>query len=282
MTVLMDIERSSKTVVRTDSVASIGTEGLLGNKFVEISFGSDTAPPITPGGGIRSVPAVDISDVLNKTNDAADYIRNISAKIDSGQGTVGALVNDKRVFTQLDNATAQAQQGSAAFTENMEALKHNFFLRGFFNSRGYDDAAKLTVPLIAQLPEAPALQSFHYDVKKLFVDAEHARLKSASPVNEAGRFLERTPFGLAVVVASSGMKGDSAELHTMLQARAWVIRDYLVNNFRMDDTRVKTMELGKGSAAPSDLGMVDGLIYPTSVKPPPKPPAPSGRSGGQR
>src|SRR5436189_5029999 len=38
MTVLMDLESATKKVIRTDSVASTQTEGLLGSKYVEISF----------------------------------------------------------------------------------------------------------------------------------------------------------------------------------------------------------------------------------------------------
>ena len=38
---------------------------------------------------------------------------------------------------------AQAQAGVTDFQENMEALKHNFFLRGYFKNRGYEDSAEL-------------------------------------------------------------------------------------------------------------------------------------------
>jgi hypothetical protein len=40
-----------------------------------------------------------------------------------------------------------------------------------------------------------------------------------------------------------------------------VIRDYLVQNFRLDDARVKTIGLGK-SAALGDSDSVQILIYP--------------------
>ena len=46
MTVVMAVESSTHKVIRQDSVASILTEGLLGNKYVEISFGSDGAPNV--------------------------------------------------------------------------------------------------------------------------------------------------------------------------------------------------------------------------------------------
>ena len=39
-----------------------------------------------------------------------------------------------------------------------------------------------------------------------------------------------------------------------------VIRDYLVKNFRMDDTRFKTMGLGKNQLS-SDTGLVEIIIF---------------------
>src|SRR2546428_4659878 len=39
MTVVMNMERSTRSVLKKDSVATLQTEGLLGNRYVEISFG---------------------------------------------------------------------------------------------------------------------------------------------------------------------------------------------------------------------------------------------------
>ncbi len=272
MVVLMDLDRSTRAVVRSDSVASISTEGLMGNKFVEISFGSPDAPVIASNGSIVSEPALDMSDLMKKTDAVLETtkqtmsnVEDISAKIDGGSGTMGALVNDKQVYERLNQATTQATQGAAAFKDDMDALKHNFFLRGFFNDRGYEDPAELTAHLITTLPREAALKTFHFDAKTMFADMDHAKLKDERAMNDAGHFLERTPFGLVVVVASGGLKGDSSQLHTLLQARATVIRDYLVRNFRMDDTRVKTMEVGKGPDATSDTGGIDVLVYAKSA-----------------
>ena len=40
ITVLMDLQRSTHDIIKQDSVAAIETEGLLGNEYVSISFGS--------------------------------------------------------------------------------------------------------------------------------------------------------------------------------------------------------------------------------------------------
>jgi phospholipid/cholesterol/gamma-HCH transport system substrate-binding protein len=289
MTVLMNLEKATQKVIRKDSVASIQTEGLLGNKYVEISFGSGHAPEIEDGASIASAPPLDISDLMKKTNDVLDstkqtmtnvqessvHFREISSKIDDGKGTLGALVNDKKFYEQLNEATAQAKLGAAAFQENMEALKHNFFLRGFFDKRGYEDSTKLTEHEVEALPEGPYLKKFGYDVTKIFADVDTAKLKNEKTLNDAGRFLEANPFGVAVVVASGGMKGDAEDIQTLMQARAMVIRDYLVNNFRMDDTRVKTMGLGKTGQASNDAGTLEIIVYsPESSAEPAKVSAP--------
>lgn len=275
----MKLARATTEVIRQDSVASIYTEGLLGNKYIDISFGSDDAPKVGNGSTIRGVPPIDISDVMKKTDtilettsetmkhverSAAD-LKDISSKINNGTGTVGALVNDKKVYADINEATAQAKQGAAAFQENMEAMKHNFLLRGFFRGRGYDDSTKIMRNAIAKLPEGAIQRKFTFDARALFPDADKARLKNEKTLAEAGRFLEANGFGQVVIVGACGRKGDSEETLQLMQARAMVVRDYLVNTFRMDDTRVKTLGLPKGDRATTDEGTIEIVIYPAGA-----------------
>ena len=128
-------------------MGAIRTEGLVGAKFVEISFGSKDAPPVRNGDTIGSEPPIDFSDLLKKTNEildstksttssldsAANNLNSISAKINQGKGTLGALVNDKKVYNQLNATTTQAQAGAAAFHDNMQALQHNFLACAAFS-----------------------------------------------------------------------------------------------------------------------------------------------------
>ena len=277
MKVVMQMEDSTQRVIKQDSVASIQTEGLMGDKYVEVSFGSDNAPSVKDGDTIGSEPAMDISDLIRKTNDILDSakessesLRDISSKINQGQGTLGELVNDKKVYQQLNAATEQAKAGATAFQENMQALKSNFFLRGFFNRRGYQDSAELTKYEIARMPEGPAMKSFSFDAKQIFDKSDTAKLKNEKTFNEVGRFLEAHPFGAAVVVATTDMKGDTDKDRVLTQARAMVVRDYLVKSFRMDDTRLKTLGLGKSDAAgPVSGDRVEILVYAEGSKMPP-------------
>ena len=268
VTVVMDLDTGTRDIVKKDSVASIRSEGLVGDKYVEISFGSKDAERVKDWDTIGSLPPQDISDLIKKTDvlldtangamqnvqGATSNLKSISSKINQGQGTVGALVNDKTIY---ENAKA----GTTAFQEDMEALKHNFLLRGFFKKRGYEDASQLTKHEISSLPAGPPMKIFVFDAKDLFDKPDTAKLKNQKLLSEAGKFLEDYKFGLAVVIGFNGMKGDTEKDRVLSEARAMVVRDCLAQNFRLDDTRLKTIGLGKTKEA-NDSSKVEILVYP--------------------
>ena len=84
-----------------------------------------------------------------------------------------------------------------------------------------------------------------YDAKQVFDKPDAAKLKNQKTLNAAGEYLQSQKFGLVVITAAADMKGDSDKDHTTTQAQAMVVRNYLVQNFKLDDTRMKTMGLGK-------------------------------------
>jgi phospholipid/cholesterol/gamma-HCH transport system substrate-binding protein len=288
ITVLMDLQRSTHDIVKQDSVAAIQTEGLLGNEYVSITFGSAQGLNVKDGDTIASEPPLVIADLIKKTDAILDSskeainnttvatanLKSITAKIDDGQGTIGTLINDKKMYTELDQTTVgmrdtvvHAQAGIADFQENMEALKQNFLLRGYFKKRGYEDSTDLAKDVITSLPAAPPLKTFTYDPKGLFDQIDTAKLKNAQSLADAGKFLAANEFGVAVVVVSTGMTGDAQKDLVLTQARAAVIRAYLVGNFGFDDTQLKTLGLGKKTDATADSGWGDIqiIVYPVGA-----------------
>jgi phospholipid/cholesterol/gamma-HCH transport system substrate-binding protein len=270
VTVAMNLEKATREVVKKDSIASIRSDGLLGDKFVEVTFGSADAGNLANGDTIASETPIEMSNLIAKADKildtagvAADNVKElsgnfsaISAKINQGRGTVGALVNDKTLYTQATAATA-------ALSDDAEAVKHNFLLRGFFKNRGFQDSGDLTKYLIARIPASRPARSFGYDSKRLFDDADKSKLKNGKTLTEAGQFLEQQPFGLAVIAASTGMKGDSQKDKLLTEAQALVVRDYLVKNFKFDDVHLKTIGLGKSNT--EDVNHVEILVYPQGV-----------------
>jgi phospholipid/cholesterol/gamma-HCH transport system substrate-binding protein len=292
VTVVMDLNKSTHEIIKHDSVASIQTAGLLGNQYVAISFGSAGQAEVKDGELIQSQPPLLMADLLKKTSGILDtsqqaiqnatqataHLNSVSAKIDSGQGTVGALVNDKQLYSNLEQTTAtlhdtvlQAQAGVTNFKENMEALKHNFFLRGYFKKRGYEDSSGLAANEIERLPQGTPTKTFTYSAKQLFAERDSAKLKNEKSLSAGGEFLAANPFGFAVIVVSAGKKGDSQKDLVLTEARAMVIREYLVLNFGFDDTQLKTLGVGKQTdeTPDADWGTVQILIYPDGIEIPP-------------
>jgi phospholipid/cholesterol/gamma-HCH transport system substrate-binding protein len=301
VTVVMDLGKSTHEIIKQDSVASIETEGLLGNQYMAISFGSAGTADVQDGDIIASQAPLEMSDLLKKTSGILDSsqqaienatratanLQSISAKIDKGQGTVGALVNDKQLYSNLEQTSSamrdtmvQAQAGVTDFQENMEAMKHNFFLRGYFKTRGYEDSAELARNAIERLPQGTPIKEFTYPAKQLFDKHDSAKLKNQKSLNAGGEFLVNNQFGVAVVVVSAGMEGDTQKDLVLTEARAMVVREYLVEHFAFDDSQLKTLGMGKQADAISDAGWgtVRILIYPAGTEIPPNKQTPAGIS----
>src|SRR5437868_6051386 len=203
--VVMDLKSATRDVIKKDSVAAIKSEGLVGDKYIEISFGSNDAAKVNSGDTIQSEPPLQISDLMKKTDglldsaketmqnvdETTDNLASISEKINRGSGTVGALINNKAMYQHVNAA-------ATAFQEDAEALRHNFLLRGFFKKRGYEDSTELAKHAISQLPAKPYATRFAFEASKIFDRPDSAKLKTEKILNEAGDFLQRNPFGLAV------------------------------------------------------------------------------------
>ncbi|MFY7840922.1 MAG: hypothetical protein ACOVP7_11640 [Lacibacter sp.] len=64
-------------------------------------------------------------------------ILTVSVKNDvaNGKGTVHALLKDSALVQKLSNSLQNIEQGTDGFNQNMEALKNNFLLRGYFKKQ---------------------------------------------------------------------------------------------------------------------------------------------------
>jgi phospholipid/cholesterol/gamma-HCH transport system substrate-binding protein len=84
----MSIARQFGDRVRQDSVARIETQGLLGDKIIEISVGSPNAPPVRPKDVIASRDPFDVGRLMNE---GAEVVKSISLLADSLRETAQTL-----------------------------------------------------------------------------------------------------------------------------------------------------------------------------------------------
>jgi phospholipid/cholesterol/gamma-HCH transport system substrate-binding protein len=97
--VVMQLSREVQPLVRTDSVAGIGTVGLLGDKFVSLSIGTNAGKPLGHGDEIASVSPLDLNMAVVRGTEAIDNIATLAQNLnkvvsDFDQGTGGKKLAD--------------------------------------------------------------------------------------------------------------------------------------------------------------------------------------------
>jgi phospholipid/cholesterol/gamma-HCH transport system substrate-binding protein len=106
-----------------------------------------------------------ISRLISDVDSTVVNARDILAKVNRGQGTLGALIVERNIYDSLlvvvqkGIAMAEAaRDGADRFDENMDALRHNWFFKGYFEDRGYWDKAEYEKELDAKIADLKKLE----------------------------------------------------------------------------------------------------------------------------
>jgi phospholipid/cholesterol/gamma-HCH transport system substrate-binding protein len=224
--VLMEVDNKVKDFIKKDSKTTIVSEGLIGNKIIEITAGGISSKSVTNGDYLESVVPIGAEDIMKSLKEVGDKaslltsdLSEIIGKVNSGEGTLGQLINNESLYNGVDSTmrgfarysveiggvigafkktidfvtnnldeltkdlrvvtknvteitgkinsnesvvgtlltdtafannlkeivtnanivTKNLEEGSFGFSQNMEALKHNFFFKGYFEDLGYWD-----------------------------------------------------------------------------------------------------------------------------------------------
>ncbi len=78
-----------------------------------------------------------------KTEIASQELGEIMTKINSGEGALGALINDTTLSTNLNQTVINLMQGTKGLDDNMQALRQNFFFRRYIRRIERDELRKI-------------------------------------------------------------------------------------------------------------------------------------------
>lgn len=217
------IRQEIKKFIKSDSKVSIGSEGLIGDRLINITQGSENAKGVIKNQELQSIEPVEtdaiiaslkvtvahtevitkeLADMMLKINTGKGTLgrllhdsiiaqnisksivnfENTSEKLDetivetknslsqimvslnhtadnakvstqqleeimiglnNGKGTAGKLLHDTIVATNIDQTIINLKNSSKSLDENLEALKHNIFLRGYFKKKEKEKLEKV-------------------------------------------------------------------------------------------------------------------------------------------
>ncbi|WP_445452093.1 MlaD family protein [Flavobacterium sp. 25HG05S-40] len=138
----MLIKKEVQKFIKSDSRASIGSEGIIGDKVVVISQGNSSNAIVKEGQRITSDEPIETDAIMRSLQITADNaalastdIVGIVDKINNGEGTLGRLIKDETMADNIDQTVINLKKSSKSLDENMEAAKHNFLLKGYFKKK---------------------------------------------------------------------------------------------------------------------------------------------------
>jgi phospholipid/cholesterol/gamma-HCH transport system substrate-binding protein len=366
-----------QSVLRADSVATILTDGLVGNKFLEVGAGSEQGEKVKDGDSIDSREPFDISDLMQEARDTvskvsetiddvkgnldktlegtarvvddtdklivsvsddvqkavsssskiATNVNHIVDRINRGEGTVGKLFTDDQLYHNLQETSgeirktagnmrqttdhvremveevqsrkiiadlkqttqnikdvterarqavedfqpkegegltadvrqtlAYANETMTDFSENAEALKHNWFFRGFFKKRRFFDLGEISIADYKAGKQAPG-----WPVDRAWLPA--SRLFDVQPdgseklSKQGKKEIERAMAPLLdrartqpIIIEGYSAEGSPADHFTRSHDRAQLVKKYLENTFFLRPNYLGIMQMG---AVPSDEG----------------------------
>jgi phospholipid/cholesterol/gamma-HCH transport system substrate-binding protein len=175
------IKRSVQPFIKTDCEAAIGSAGIIGDKILIITQGSSEAPAAKDGQQIESKEPVETDAImasLKVTADNAAIISNqlaeITGKVNTGNGTLWKLIRDSTMANNISQTIVSLKKSSKGLDENMDAAKHNFLLRGFFQDKAKAAQKVKTDSLDKIAKEQKVVQKLKEEADKKKADEQKA------------------------------------------------------------------------------------------------------------
>ena len=173
------IRKEIQQFIKKDAKASIGSDGLMGDKVLTISPGTANTAMVNDGDLLATKNPIEMEDVMGSVKTSVDnagiitaQLAQFSAKMNNNNGVLSKLMTDEKFSGTLQNTLTNLQTSSKEFAkfttkindgnlgkaldstminvknatrglnENMEAAKNNILLRGYFRKKKKADAKK--------------------------------------------------------------------------------------------------------------------------------------------
>ncbi|HEY3390649.1 MAG TPA: MlaD family protein [Prolixibacteraceae bacterium] len=117
--VILNIATRAQKYIRKDAKVKISTDGIIGNKILVIYGGTDDFAQVEAGDTLAVEKMFTSEDVINTLQDnnenllaITSNIKILTNKLVDGDGTIGKLMNDTSVYSNINAATLALQNAA--------------------------------------------------------------------------------------------------------------------------------------------------------------------------
>ena len=103
--VVMQVRQDIRQKIKVDSEPSVQTQGMLGDRYIDISAGSDGAQVLPEAQPLIGKAATSFDETLQKAISVMGESNKILLAINDQKGTVGKLFYDERFYNNLVQIT---------------------------------------------------------------------------------------------------------------------------------------------------------------------------------
>jgi phospholipid/cholesterol/gamma-HCH transport system substrate-binding protein len=259
------VDARLRPLVRSDALARIVTEGVVGARVVEIVPGRPDAPPVADSGTIASERPVEVAELLRQAAgslkridavaDAAEKglgeINAVAGSIREGRGSLGKLVQDDEAYRKLVALSDRGEHTLDDLEENLAALKRTWPLSRYFNDRAFFDRDRVLFHPGAERDSRTLRESDLFEAGRSVLTADGRRR-----LDEVGAWFKgvRRPTSEVVIAAFTDDDRNPELAEILTQEQADAVRKYLVSQHAITSVgwfgSRKVAAVGFGSRVP--------------------------------
>lgn len=229
--VTLNISLDAQKYIRKNSMAKIGTDGLIGNKIIVIYGGTSDSPEVEEGDRLLNENMLSTDDILETVQQNNLNILKLTQKLADGEGTLGKLINSDSVYRSIASTARSIELASADarllisslnnFTNDMNHFSDKLNQKGTLVDKVLNDTVTYT-------SVRRSVRQLERTMDTISVMVSQLKKASENPKSPVGVLLYDEETGKDVKETIRNLENSSATLEEDLEAlkHSFLLRRY--------------------------------------------------------